>query len=50
VRPSIPDVLALLADGTVDPVPVFSDVVTFDEAPTALAQGLRKPVVVRGEY
>ena len=49
-HPSIPDVLALLADGTVDPVPVFSDVVTFDEAPTALAQGLRKPVVVRGEY
>jgi len=47
VRPSIPDVLALLADGAVDPLPVFSDVVSFDDAPTALVAGLRKPLLVR---
>ncbi|MFD8811238.1 zinc-binding dehydrogenase [Streptomyces sp. NPDC059627] len=50
VGPDIPDVLALIADGTVDPLPVFSDVVSFDDAPTALAQGLRKPLVVRDGY
>lgn len=50
VRPNIPHVLALIADGTVDPLPVFSDIVSFAEAPTALAQGLRKPLVVRDGY
>jgi threonine dehydrogenase-like Zn-dependent dehydrogenase len=50
VRPNIPDVLALIADGTVDPLPVYSDVVSFDDAPTALAQVLRKPLVVRDGY
>jgi threonine dehydrogenase-like Zn-dependent dehydrogenase len=50
VRPNIPNVLALIADGTVDPLPVFSDIVSFAEAPTALAQGLRKPLVVRDGY
>ncbi len=50
VRPNIPDVLALIADGTVDPLPVYSDIVSFDDAPTALAQGLRKPLVVREGY
>ena len=50
VRPNIPDVLALIADGTVDPLAVYSHVVSFDDAPTALAQVLRKPLVVRDGY
>jgi len=32
VRPSIPAVLALLTDGSVDPLPVFSDIISFDDA------------------
>ena len=50
VRPNIPEVLALIADGSIDPLPVYSDIVNFDDAPTALAQGLRKPLVVRDGY
>ena len=50
VRPNIPDVLALIADGIVEPLAVYSDVVSFDDAPTALAQVLRKPLVVRDGY
>ena len=50
VRPNIRDVLALIADGTVDPLAAYSDVVSFDDAPTALAQVLRKPLVVRDGY
>jgi alcohol dehydrogenase len=47
VADSIPAVLDLIAAGRVDPLAVYSDVVTFDDAPEALAQGLRKPLVVR---
>lgn len=50
VRPSIPEVLALLAAGRVDPTPVFSDVVPWDDAVDALAAPLRKPVVVRDGF
>ncbi|MET0205894.1 MAG: hypothetical protein ABW228_01840 [Thermoleophilaceae bacterium] len=42
VAPSIPSVLAP-GDGQVDPLQVFSDVISFDDAPAALGEGLRKP-------
>jgi threonine dehydrogenase-like Zn-dependent dehydrogenase len=47
VAPSIPEVLELLAAGRVDTMSVYSHVVTFDDAPRALADGLRKPLIVR---
>ncbi|MFE2068637.1 alcohol dehydrogenase catalytic domain-containing protein [Streptomyces sp. NPDC059467] len=50
VLPSLPDVLDLLATRMVDPISVFSDVVGYDDAPAALAQGLRKPLVVRAGH
>ena len=45
-----PDVLALIADGTVDPLPVYSDTVELRRRSDRLAQGLRKPLVVRDGY
>lgn len=50
VAPSIPAVLDLIAGGDVDPLAVYSDIVSFDDAPVALAEGLRKPLVVRDEF
>ena len=50
VAPSIPAVLDMLLKNRIDALAVFSDVITFDEAPTALAEGLRKPLVVRAEH
>jgi threonine dehydrogenase-like Zn-dependent dehydrogenase len=47
VAPSIPAVLELLSAGHIDTMSVFSDVITFDDAPHALAEGLRKPLIVR---
>ncbi len=44
---SIPDVLRHVADGSFDPTSVFSDRIDWDDAPDALAQVLRKPVVTR---
>jgi alcohol dehydrogenase len=47
VAPSIPTVLELLSAGHIDTMSVFSDVITFDDAPHALAEGLRKPLIVQ---
>jgi threonine dehydrogenase-like Zn-dependent dehydrogenase len=43
----IPAVLDLVADGTVDPRSVFSERVAWEDAPAALAELPRKPLVVR---
>ena len=50
VAPSIPKVLELLSAGSIDAMSVFSEVITFDDAPLALAGGLRKPLVVREHH
>ena len=47
VLPSIPDVLRHVQKGAFDPAVVFSDRVAWDDAPEALAQALRKPLLVR---
>lgn len=47
VLPSIPDVLRHVAGGAFDPSVVFSDHVPWDDAPQALTEGLRKPVLSR---
>ena len=47
VLADIPTVLSLVADGTVDPAPVFSDQIAWEDAPAALAEAPRKPVVLR---
>jgi threonine dehydrogenase-like Zn-dependent dehydrogenase len=44
-RATIPDVLALVADGRLDPSLVTSAVVGFDEAPAALADPPTKLVL-----
>ncbi len=36
-----------VAAGTVDPRPVFSDELTYDDAPAALGELLDKPIVLR---
>lgn len=41
---SIPAVLELLGAGRIEPLVVYFDVVSFDDAPTALGGGLRKPL------
>jgi alcohol dehydrogenase len=50
VAPSIPAVLEMLAAARVDPLPVFSDVLSFEDAPSALAESPRKPLVVRSGF
>ena len=44
---AIPAVLELVAEGAVDPTPVFSGEVPWDDAADALAELPRKPLVVR---
>ena len=44
---SIPQVLDLLATGAIDPLPVYSHEVAWDDAPTALAESPDKPIVER---
>ena len=44
---SIPHVLDLLATGAIDPLPVYSHEVAWDDAPTALAGCPDKPIVER---
>ena len=40
VGPSIPHVLDLLATGTVDPLPIYSHEIAWDDAPTSARSGL----------
>ena len=47
VLADIPDVLDLVADGTVDPAPIFSGEIAWEDAPAALAELPRKPLVLR---
>ena len=47
VLAEIPDVLELVADGTVDPAPIFSGEIAGEDAPAALAELPRKPLVLR---
>jgi threonine dehydrogenase-like Zn-dependent dehydrogenase len=44
---SIPQVLDLVATGAIDPLPVHSHEIAWDDAPTALAQSPDKPIVER---
>jgi alcohol dehydrogenase len=44
---SIPQVLDLLATGAIDPLPVYSHEVAWDDAPIALAESPDKPIVER---
>ena len=48
VLADLPAVLSLVADGTVDPRPIFSGEVAWEDAPAALAELPRKPLVLRG--
>ena len=41
------DVLDMVADGTVDPAPIFSGEIAWEDAPAALAELPRKPLVLR---
>lgn len=45
ITPHLPAVLDLVADGTVDPMPVYSDRCTFDDLPDALRALPEKPLV-----
>ncbi|MFI6099897.1 zinc-binding dehydrogenase [Lentzea sp. NPDC051213] len=46
ITPHLPAVLQLVADGKVDPTPVFSDRITFDSLPESLPLLPEKPLVV----
>ncbi|SFR25802.1 alcohol dehydrogenase [Lentzea waywayandensis] len=48
ITPHLPAVLALVAGGEVDPLPVFSDHLTFDLLPETLALLPEKPLVTHG--
>lgn len=48
ITPHLPAVLDLVASGAVDPLPVFSGTVDFDDLPAALAELPEKPLVLRG--
>ena len=42
-----PRCVDLVADGTVDPAPIFSGEIAWEDAPAALAELPRKPLVLR---
>ncbi|MFM7348325.1 MAG: hypothetical protein ACKO01_02420, partial [Erythrobacter sp.] len=46
--PNVAEALEWVAQGLVDPAPVISCIAPFDEAPAVLAEGLIKPVLIRG--
>ncbi|KJK42663.1 hypothetical protein UK23_36170 [Lentzea aerocolonigenes] len=48
ITPHLPAVLDLVGGGAVDPLPVFSDHLTFDSLPETLALLPEKPLVTRG--
>ncbi|MEV6711542.1 alcohol dehydrogenase catalytic domain-containing protein [Lentzea sp. NPDC051208] len=48
ITPHLPAVLDLVARGLVDPMPVFSDHLTFDSLPSSLALLPEKPLVTHG--
>ena len=44
---SIPQVLDLILTGAIDPLPIYSHEIAWDDAPTALAESPDKPIVER---
>ena len=47
VGPSILQVLDLILTGAIDPLPIYSHEIAWDDAPTALATSPDKPIVER---
>jgi alcohol dehydrogenase len=47
IRPHLPAVIDLVASGRLDPMPVFSGTIAFEDLPSALPELPSKPLVRR---